>query len=107
MLVVVLVSVVVNSWFCGPHLVPCSDLTDLIFCYFLSACSAVPPSIQAVVIAGKEKGPPLKLDLDITSEDLEKRLKECLASRGRKATDPKVSTRYSMLSSVPHPLLNN
>ena len=50
-----------------------------------------PPS-QAVVVAGKEKGAPLKLDLDITSEELEKKLRECLASRGRKATDPKVCT---------------
>lgn len=45
---------------------------------------------QATVVAGKDKGPPLKLDLDITSEELEKKLRECLASRGRKATDPKV-----------------
>jgi len=45
---------------------------------------------QAVVVAGKDKGPPLKLDLDISSEELEKKLRECLASRGRKATDPKV-----------------
>lgn len=48
------------------------------------------PLLQAVVVAGKDKGPALKLDLDITSEELEKRLRECLASRGRKATDPKV-----------------
>ena len=47
---------------------------------------------QAVVITGKEKGPPPKLDLDLSSEELEKRLRECLASRGRKATDPKVRT---------------
>lgn len=45
---------------------------------------------QAVVVAGKEKGPPPKLDLDLSSEELEKKLRECLASRGRKATDPKV-----------------
>lgn len=41
---------------------------------------------------GKEKGPPLKINLEITSEELEKKLRECLASRGRKATDPKVFT---------------
>lgn len=51
---------------------------------------------QAVVVAGKDKGPPLKLDLDITSEDLEKKLRECLASRGRKATDPKVLSMLSL-----------
>lgn len=50
---------------------------------------------QAVVVAGKDKGPPLKLDLDITSEELEKKLRECLASRGRKATDPKVCMQRS------------
>ena len=63
----------------------------------LPACCVFLLSIQAVVIAGKDKGPPLKLDLDITSEDLERKLRECLASRGRKATDPKVSTQYSIL----------
>lgn len=57
-------------------------------------------SAQAIVIAGKDKGPPLKLDLNITSEDLEKKLRECLASRGRKATDPKVMTVTSITTYV-------
>lgn len=68
------------------------------FFYFSFCDVAVYPSVQAVVIAGKDKGPPLKLDLDMTSEELEKKLRECLASRGRKATDPKASTRYSTLT---------
>ncbi|CAM9880819.1 unnamed protein product, partial [Scytosiphon promiscuus] len=56
---------------------------------------------KAVVVAGKDKGPALKLDLDITSEELEKRLRECLASRGRKATDPKdVLRQLSVLAYV-------
>lgn len=58
-----------------------------------------PPSLsrdQAVVTAGKEKGAALKLDLDISSEELEKKLRECLASRGRKATDPKVTGRDNL-----------
>lgn len=42
------------------------------------------------MVAGKDKGPPLKINLELTSEELEKKLRECLASRGRKATDPKV-----------------
>lgn len=53
--------------------------------------------VQAIVVAGKDKGPPLKLDLDISSEDLEKKLRECLASRGRKATDPKVHNEQTRL----------
>lgn len=55
---------------------------------------------QAVVVAGKDKGPPLKLDLDITSEELEKKLRECLASRGRKATDPKVTNMQMYCSTI-------
>lgn len=78
-------------------LVPCSDSFSV--GYFSDSC-VFPLSMQAVVVAGKDKGPPLKLDLDITSEDLEKKLRECLASRGRKATDPKVSTQYSILSTT-------
>lgn len=50
-------------------------------------------SRQSIVVPGNEKGPPPKLELDISSEDLEKKLRECLASRGRKATDPKVRAR--------------
>lgn len=49
---------------------------------------------QTVVVATKDKGPPLKLDLEMTSEELEKKLRECLASRGRKATDPKVNRLF-------------
>lgn len=56
---------------------------------------------QAVIIAGKDKGPPLKLDLDISSEELEKKLRECLASRGRKATNPKeVLRQLSVLAYI-------
>ncbi|CAN0117315.1 unnamed protein product, partial [Ectocarpus sp. 4 AP-2014] len=56
---------------------------------------------KAVVTAGKEKGAALKLDLDISSEELEKKLRECLASRGRKATDPKeVLRQLSVLAYI-------
>lgn len=97
--VLVSVLLLIGSGCSVARLSPCSCSDSFSVVFFSNSC-VCPPPMQTVVVAGKDKGPPLKLDLDITSEDLEKKLRECLASRGRKATDPKVSTWYSMLSTA-------
>lgn len=76
---------------CSREVSVCAHTASLLVCCVMSC------HVQAIVVAGKDKGPPLKLDLDISSEDLEKKLRECLASRGRKATDPKVHNKQARL----------